>query len=199
MNCAEAMQCAGALIEHLNTGALSISDKLQIEELHEEVLKRPIRECNCQNRHSDALIEVYNYLKRYRKMKETCNYKLKAGVVLQKFGTSDVYTNNNLTDEVASEFLSKFPGMADQFEVIPDVSPADLEPLNNDFTLELAERIRDGSTKKALKEEYKKFELDGKKLTGRLLDRYLAEAVEMSNRLPEPEDETKDPLNSIIE
>lgn len=41
-------------------------------------------------------------------MKEKCNYILKNGVLLQpEFGSNKMYTNDNLTDEVAEKYLAK--------------------------------------------------------------------------------------------
>lgn len=52
-------------------------------------------------------------------MKEKSNYKLRAGVILQIAGSSEIYTNDNLTDEVAAAFLKEHPNAAGRFEVIP--------------------------------------------------------------------------------
>lgn len=52
-------------------------------------------------------------------MKQKSNYKLRPGVVLQIAGSSQVYTNDNLTDEIAEEFLRKHPKASGRFEVIP--------------------------------------------------------------------------------
>ena len=44
-------------------------------------------------------------------MKEKCNYILKNGVLLQpEFGSNKMYTNDNLTDEVAEKYLAKKGG-----------------------------------------------------------------------------------------
>lgn len=43
-------------------------------------------------------------------MKEKSNYALKNGVLLQVgFGSSEMYTNDNLTDEAAERFLAENP------------------------------------------------------------------------------------------
>ena len=44
---------------------------------------------------------------------------LRAGVILQIAGSSEIYTNDNLTDEVAAAFLKEHPNAAGRFEVIP--------------------------------------------------------------------------------
>lgn len=56
---------------------------------------------------------------------EKSKYILKAGVVIQPSGTSDVYTNDNLTDAVAEQFLKERPGARGLFEVIPNSTDAD--------------------------------------------------------------------------
>lgn len=47
-------------------------------------------------------------------------YKLKRGVVIQPVGTNQAYTRDNLTDEVAREYLDKYPHKANLFDVIPE-------------------------------------------------------------------------------
>ena len=43
-------------------------------------------------------------------MKEKSSYALKNGVLLQVgFGSSEMYTNNNLTDEAAERYLAENP------------------------------------------------------------------------------------------
>ena len=49
------------------------------------------------------------------------SYKLKRGVVIQPAGTNQAYTRDNLTDEVAREYLNKYPNKANLFDVIPEV------------------------------------------------------------------------------
>lgn len=50
-------------------------------------------------------------------------YKLKRGVVIQPVGTNQAYTRDNLTDEVAREYLDKYPHKANLFDVIPEERP----------------------------------------------------------------------------
>lgn len=51
------------------------------------------------------------------------SYKLKRGVVIQPAGTNQAYTRDNLTDEVAREYLDKYPNKANLFDVIPEEQP----------------------------------------------------------------------------
>lgn len=169
----EALEIAEKLKERLFKGAFSSFEKQQIEELYMEVLHKTVRDCNCEDRFSDALIETYNYLTTNGKMKETCDYKLRAGVVLQIFGSSNVYTNDNLTNEVAESYLKQFPEKTVHFEKWVDQVD---ETLNEEFILKLSEELKSGNTKKSIRETYKGSEIDGKKLTARLLDKYIVSA-----------------------
>lgn len=119
MSLKEAIEAVVRLKEHLKNGAFSAEQKKEIVVLYREVVGKEIRDCNCHDRYSDALVEIYSYLKRNGKMKVTCNYRLKSGVVIQIFGSSEVYTNDNLTDEVAATYIEKYPGAVDLFEHIP--------------------------------------------------------------------------------
>lgn len=170
----------------------SNQDKASISSLYSKALGRSFINTGCNDCYRDALIEVYNYLKREGKMKEKCDYSLKNGVVLQIFGTSKVYTNANLTNEVAEKYLRVFPKTA---ESLFAHTPNDLEErlakeekpkeeavtLNDALLLELAQKLADGSTKKALKEEYKEYEIEGKKVTGKLLDAHIKAADDLSD------------------
>lgn len=90
--------------------SLSSSDKSDIELMFHEVLGRTFTKTSCGDCYRDAVIEMYSYLKRYGKMKEKSSYALKNGVLLQVgFGSSEMYTNNNLTDEAAERYLAENP------------------------------------------------------------------------------------------
>ncbi|MCP3895148.1 MAG: hypothetical protein GY706_11045 [Bacteroides sp.] len=170
----------------------SNQDKLSISKLYSSVLGKSVVNTRCSDCYRDALIEVYNYLKRERKMKEKCDYSLKNGVVLQFFGTSEVYTNVNLTNDVSEKYLKQFPAAA---ETLFAHTPADLEDrlakydekqkeetvaLNENLVQELAEKLAGDVTKKSLKEEYREYEIDGKKVTARLLDAHIKAADELN-------------------
>ena len=47
-------------------------------------------------------------------------YKLKRGVVIQTADLDGTYTRANITDEVAREYLAKFPNKRNLFEEIPE-------------------------------------------------------------------------------
>ena len=110
------------LLSDLNRGyntPYSSAEQATIERLYYEVLGKRLSGCRCLDRWHDAVLEINSYIKKHGKMKEKSNYKLRAGVILQIAGSSEIYTNDNLTDEVAAAFLKEHPNAAGRFEVIP--------------------------------------------------------------------------------
>lgn len=113
---------AKTLLEDLNRGynsPYSSTERETIERLYYEVLGKRIDGCRCPDKWHDAVLEIELYIKKHGKMKEKSNYKLRAGVILQIAGSSEVYTNDNLTDEVAAAFLKEHPKAVSRFETIP--------------------------------------------------------------------------------
>lgn len=116
------IDAVNVLLADLNRGyncPYSTSERAIIEKLYHEVLGKTIRGCRCPDKWRDAVLEIYSYIKKHGKMKEKSNYKLRAGVILQIAGSSEIYTNDNLTDEVAAAFLKEHPNAAGRFEIIP--------------------------------------------------------------------------------
>lgn len=91
----------------------------RIDRLYWAVCRKHLRKCRCKNVEKDALLEIYAKLKYHHKTNKTMA-KLVNGVVLKWQGNH--YTNANLTDEVAREFLSAFPIRKDWFAVLPSAS-----------------------------------------------------------------------------
>ena len=58
-------------------------------------------------------------------MAEKSNYRLRAGVIINcpNFRGGKIYTNDNLTDKVASEFLKMFPEQEVLFQKLPPQKP----------------------------------------------------------------------------
>lgn len=105
----------------LKSGADLAPYKGRIQRLYLDVVRRPLRECNCKNILRDAILEIYSILRK----RNTTNImaskaRLLNGVVLQHNGSH--YTNANLTDEVAREFLAKFPQRKNWFAVLPSAT-----------------------------------------------------------------------------
>lgn len=98
------------------------TDKSEIEKLYKAVLGKDFIPTTCQNCYHDAVIELYLYLiKNNGTMAEKCNYRLKAGAIINSpsFDGGKIYTNDNLTDAVAAAFLKKFPKQQFLFQKVP--------------------------------------------------------------------------------
>ena len=167
----------------------SDAERVEIEKMYTAVLGCQIRTCNCSEKWRDAVIEMYVYLKKNGKMHTKSQYILKAGVVIQPDGTSDVYTNANLTDAVAAEFLQKYPAAKGLFEKIPDNTSdggnaaksnengqsADVS--NAAVKSAIAAALESGTAKTKIKSDFAGREIDGVKLTQRLVAEYI-QAIE---------------------
>ena len=104
----------------------------RVDRLYWAVCRKHLRTCKCKNVEKDALLEIYAKLMYHSKTNTTMTQaKLVNGVVLQWKGNH--YTNNNLTDEVAREFLAAFPMRKDWFAELPSASTA------KEVTAEVAE------------------------------------------------------------
>lgn len=67
MNNSEEWSISERLIKCLKTGALSAEERKEVEELHQQVLGRRIRACNCPDKYMDALIEIQMTMNRLLK------------------------------------------------------------------------------------------------------------------------------------
>lgn len=99
--------------------AIPESAKSDIEKLYRYCFGKPLRSCNCKSIHSDALIELTLFFKKTGTMKDNRKYMLKRGVVIQMPGTTDVFTRDNITDDVSKAYLEKYPQRAKLFEKLP--------------------------------------------------------------------------------
>lgn len=117
----EAVKTSNELKKHLN-GAFSVSQKEQIQKLYSAVLRKSLKVTSCQRCYHDALIEVILYLRKEGRMKEECAYSLRAGFIIHcpTFRGGKIYTNDNLTNDVAREYLAAFPGQRSMFSRIPE-------------------------------------------------------------------------------
>lgn len=96
--------------------------KQGVRRLYRYVTGEPLKHCNCPDLYSDAIIVIQLKLKAMEDKKQQ-SYKLKRGVVIQLQDTTDVYTRDNLTDDVAREYLEKYPNKANLFDAIPEGQP----------------------------------------------------------------------------
>lgn len=104
----------------IESGADLASLRGRIDALYFAVCGKHLRRCNCKNVEMDAIVEIHRKLKMYETKKidmTQASSRLVNGVVLQWKGNH--YTNSNLTDEVAREFLAAFPIRKDWFAVLP--------------------------------------------------------------------------------
>ena len=101
--------------------AFDATDKAVIETLYFEVTRKRFVPTTCQQCYHDALIEIYLKLKKEKAMPKTCNYAMKAGFIIScpDFYHGKIFTNENLTDKVAHEYLTKYPQMEKYFQKIP--------------------------------------------------------------------------------
>lgn len=96
---------------------------------------------------------------------EKKKYVLKAGVVIQPSGTSEVYTNDNLTDAVAEQFLKERPGARGLFEVIPEPGNAGKGPENEKEAATTAENDALRAEVESLKAENESLKVELAKMT----------------------------------
>lgn len=96
----------------------SDDDRAVIEAIHLEETGKPVRECSCRDRYTDAVITLYSSLKRRKIMAKDQNYILRPGVIIW-VGT-EAYSRHNLTDEVAAAYLKMHPEARSKFERVPE-------------------------------------------------------------------------------
>lgn len=98
--------------------SFSSSEKAVIVQMYSEVLGKTFRPTTCQQCYHDALIEIYLYLRKNKSMKKKCNYRLRAGFIIScpTFHNGQIFSNENLTDKIAEEYLQLFPQKAAMFD-----------------------------------------------------------------------------------
>lgn len=116
----EATAKVGELKERFDS-PFDASDKAVIESLYFEVTRKRFVPTTCQQCYHDALIEICLKLKKEKAMPKQCNYVMKAGFIIScpDFYHGKIFTNENLTDKVAHEYLTKYPHMESYFQKIP--------------------------------------------------------------------------------
>jgi len=99
------------------------TDKAVIETLYFEVTRKRFVSTTCQQCYHDALIEIYLKLKKEKAMPKQCNYAMKAGFIIScpDFYHGKIFTNENLTDKVAHEYLTKYRPSTAQVEKLVTV------------------------------------------------------------------------------
>ena len=109
--------------------AFSVEEKDEIRILYGEVLGKEFKPTTCQQCYHDALIEIYLYLKREKRMAQRSRYRMRAGFIIScpNFHGGKIYNNSNLTDEVAKEYLERYPKARAFFDVVAD-APEERKP-----------------------------------------------------------------------
>lgn len=98
----------------------SYSDRSLLDELHYQMFGKVITNTGCSDCYRDAYILITTTLKRKHEMPTPkSNYKLKAGVVLHRFGSPTFYVNPLPNDDVAEEHLALHPGEINLFAAYP--------------------------------------------------------------------------------
>ena len=127
------------------------TDKAVIETLYFEVTRKRFVPTTCQQCYHDALIEIYLKLKKEKAMPKTCNYAMKAGFIIScpDFYHGKIFTNENLTDKVAHEYLTKYPHMESYFQKIPSEELIEnKQPAGSDKKEDIDQAEKAGSDKK---------------------------------------------------
>lgn len=109
----------------------SPEDRQIIEGIHLEEFGKKVRDCGCNDRYRDAVIELYSKLKRLQTMAKDQKYLLRPGVIIW-IGT-EAYSRHNLTDRVARAYLKAHPEAKKKFERLPEeYQTPEVEKLVND-------------------------------------------------------------------
>lgn len=111
-------------LEGKSDAAFTNAEKREIEKLYFEVLRKTFVHTSCQQCYHDAVIEMLCYMRKNRKLKTKCNYRMRAGFIIScpDFYSGKIFTNDNLTDKVAKEYLDRYPKQETMFSEIPETA-----------------------------------------------------------------------------
>ncbi len=130
----------------------SIEQKGKIAEIFPLIMGRKFRKTSCPRCYHDAVIEMAVRLRKEKKMPEKCNYRMRAGFIIHNpaIDNGKIYTNANLTDDVARRFLELYPQKANMFEVIPaaEEKPAETPPVATEAVNEASVQPSEKKAKK---------------------------------------------------
>ena len=101
--------------------ALSPDDKFTIATMYPIVLGKPFHRTKCNDCYRDAVIEMFLQLTKNGTMISELQYRLRAGIIIHSplFYGGKVFSNANLTDAIAKEYLTMFPNKRSIFDSIP--------------------------------------------------------------------------------
>lgn len=100
------------------TSGFSFEDRNTIELLYKLVIGRAFVRTSCSDCYRDAYILISNKLKTMNELPKESAYKLKAGEVLRRFGTNELYTLDMETD-AAERWLAERPQDITKFQRFP--------------------------------------------------------------------------------
>lgn len=195
----ELLKVVSKLEELKELDVLNSSNKLDIELMYREIFGKDFIRTSCNDCYHDAIIEMYIHLKKNGKMKEKSNYILKNGVVLQKeFGSGDMYTNANITDEVAENYLADnpkgimfFSGYPSDWDNRVRKRVLKREAINDELIAIIIEALDSNVSEESLIAELANYELGGRKITDKQLNNHLSKAKEMIAKRKEAEKSEK--------
>lgn len=98
---------AGSLLKYRST----------LSAIYWRLFRKTLRECNCKDVLRDAYLEIYAFMKSNNQIPKEMTARLKNGALF--FLRGQHYTNANLTDEVAREYLDKYPSAQGLFAALP--------------------------------------------------------------------------------
>lgn len=148
------------------------------------------KETSCGNCYFDYFVQLYNLLKKTKTFMQTeQKFLVKRGMVVMSPGIKSVLSRTcPVNENDAIEHLAAFPEKIKQFEVFPNDWKKLVEKykksneiveekqLNDDFIIQIAEKLKNGDTKTSIEKEFKGSEIDGVKLTVSLMKTYIKEA-----------------------
>lgn len=100
------------------TSGFSFEDRRTIEEIYKLVMGRAFVRTTCSDCYRDAYIIITNKLRTMAELPKEAPYKLKAGEVLRRFGTNELYTLEMPTD-AAEQWLAERPQDITKFQRCP--------------------------------------------------------------------------------
>ena len=103
----------------------SIQEKKAIEEIYPLITGKKFRRTSCPRCWHDAVIEMAVKLRKPEKIMAKSRYHMRAGFIIHTpaIENGKIYTNANLTDEVAKRYLELFPQKRSMFDIIPEDEP----------------------------------------------------------------------------
>lgn len=99
-------------------GGFSYSEQRTIEELYRQVTGRRIAKTGCQNCYRDAYVITTLKLRDMTQLPKESEYKLKAGIILRRFGSAELY-KLDMRAEDAEAWLREHPEDIAKFQRFP--------------------------------------------------------------------------------